>query len=215
MTRKAASDRSELPSQRAGYAKSRATRARILAAALAEASESSFHKASVARIAERAGVAIGSVSDHFGSRADLLGELMAARMGDLMARLPAAADDDSAGFFERERAALLAYLEHVRAHPELVPLADEMKLQDPDLYRRGLRRWVERMATKTCAGIEDGIRRPMDDVEIEAQAHLLLGAPHFLEQMTESDESLGDAAVVDTYLGLVRDGLVRRPEDAR
>ena len=56
------------PSGRAAYAKSADTRARILAAALAEASESGFHKTSVARIAARAGVAVGNLHYHFGSK---------------------------------------------------------------------------------------------------------------------------------------------------
>ena len=54
-----------------GYAKSRDTRARILAAALAEASDAGFHKTSVARIAARAGVAIGNLNYHFGSLREL------------------------------------------------------------------------------------------------------------------------------------------------
>ncbi len=55
-----------------GYAKSRGTRARILAAALAESSERGFRNASVAGIAARADAAIGSVHYHFGSREKLL-----------------------------------------------------------------------------------------------------------------------------------------------
>ena len=51
----------------------------------------------------------------------------------------------------------------------------------------------------------------MDDDEIAAQAHFLLGARHFLEQMRESVDGPGDEAVVDAYLALVRDGLGRRP----
>ncbi|MBW2419263.1 MAG: hypothetical protein JRH19_11995 [Deltaproteobacteria bacterium] len=47
--------------------------------------------------------------------------------------------------------------------------------------------------------------------EIAVQAHFLLGARHFLEQMIESDDGPGDEAVVDAYLALVRDGLRLRP----
>ena len=45
---------------------------------------------SLARIAARAHVALGSVGYHVGSRDELLRELMTARMGDLLARLDAA-----------------------------------------------------------------------------------------------------------------------------
>ncbi len=195
-----------------GYAKSRETRARILAAALAEASELGFHKASVAGIAARAGVAIGNLHYHFGSRRELLRELMASLMADLMARLHAADADDRADFFERQRAGLLVYLEYLRANPAYVGLADEIKLHEPELYQRAVAGWVERMADRIRRGIERGTLRPMDPAEITAQAHFLLGARQFLEQMMESVDGLDDEAVVDAYLALVRDGLRRRSQ---
>ncbi len=203
--------RSAAPSGRARYAKSRETRARILAAALAEASDSGFHKTSVARIAARAGVAVGNLHYHFGSRGKLLRELMGSLVADLMSRLHAADPDDGADFFDRQRAGLLVYLDYLRANPAYVRLADEVKLHEPDLYRRAFAGWVERMAARIRVGIEQRTLRPMDDAEIAAQAHFLLGARHFLEQMMESVDGLGDAAVVDAYLALVRDGLGRRP----
>ena len=202
-------DRSTAPSGRASYAKSRETRARILSAALREASDSGFHKTSVARIAARAGVAVGNLHYHFGSRRELLRELMGSLVTDLISRLHAADADDSADFFERQRASLLAYLDYLRANPAHVRLADEIKLHEPDLYRRAISGWVERMKDRIRVGIERGSLRPMDDAEIAAQAHFLLGARHFLEQMIESVDGMGDEAVVDAYLTLVRDGLRR------
>jgi AcrR family transcriptional regulator len=195
---------------RVGYAKSRDTRARILAAALAEASDSGFHKTSVARIAARAGVAVGNLHYHFGSRRELLRELMGSLVADLMSRLHAAAADEGADFFDRQRAGMLVYLEYSRANPAYLRLADEIKLHEPDLYRRAVAGWVERMVSRIRVGIDQGTLRSMDDAEITAQAHFLLGARHFLEQMLESVDGLGDEAVVDAYLALVRDGLGRR-----
>jgi len=206
--------RRHTPSGRASYAKSRDTRAKILAAALAEASDSGFHKTSVAGIAARAGVAVGNLHYHFGSRRELLRELMGSLVADLMSRLHAADADDSADFFDRQRAVLLAYLEYLRANPAHVRLADEIQLHEPDLYRNAVAGWVERMVARIRVGIEQGSLRPMADAEIAAQAHFLLGARHFLEQMIESADGspcLGDEEVVDAYLALVRGGLHRRP----
>jgi AcrR family transcriptional regulator len=194
---------------RTEYAKSRDTRARILAAALAEASDSGFHKTSVARIAERAGVAVGNLHYHFGSRRELLRELMGSLVADLMLRLQAADADDGADFFDRQRAGLLVYLDYARSNPAYVRLADEIKLHEPDLYRRAFAGWVERMVTWIRIGIDQETLRPMDAAEITAQAHFLLGARHFLEQMLEDVAAMGDEAVVDAYLSLVRDGLGR------
>lgn len=197
--------------RRAGYAKSRETRERILAAALAEASDAGLHKASVAGIAARAGVAIGNLHYHFGSRSELLRELMKTLVTDLMSRLHAIDADDGASFFEWQRAGLLAYLDYLRANPAHVRLADEIKLHEPRLYRRAVSGWVERIEARIRTGIAQGTLRPMDEVEIAAQAHFLLGARHFLEQMIDDAGAPGDEAVVDAYLALVRDGLARRP----
>ena len=215
MAKSAPLDRRAAPSEPSGYAKSRETRARILEAALAEASDSGFHKASLARIAARAGVALGSVNYHFGSRDDLLRELMTSLMGDLMLRLDAVDAGEGADFFERERAALLTYLDHVRSHPALVRLTDEIKLHEPDLYRRGADRMAQRMAARIRAGIAEGALRPMADPEVVAQAQFLLGARHFLERMVESGDGIGDEVVIDSYIGLVRDGLARGSKSGR
>jgi hypothetical protein len=50
----------------------------------------------------------------------------------------------------------------------------------------------------------------MDEAELTAQAHFLLGARHFLEQMMENGPGARPEAVVDAYLALLRDGLGRR-----
>jgi AcrR family transcriptional regulator len=202
--------------RRAGYAKSHETRERILAAALAEAGHAGLHKVSVAGIAARAGVAVGNLHYHFGSRRALLRQLMGALVADLMPRLHAIDADDAADFFERQRAGLLAYLDYLRANPAHVRLADEIKLHDPALYRRAVAGWVERMAARIRAGIAQGTLRPMGESEIAAQAHFLLGARHFLEQMMESGGGARPGAVVEAYLALLRDGLGRRaPQPSR
>ncbi len=190
-----------------GYAKSRDTRERILAAALEEAGESGFHKTSVARIAARAGVAIGSLHYHFGSRAELIRELMRQLMVDYLARVQAAEAQSAGDYFARERAVLLAYVAHVRRHPAYVRLADEIKLHEPELYRRGAALWTERMAGRIRAGIAEGALRPMDEAEITLRASFLTGARHSLEQLVDDDSSLSDEEVVDSYLDLVCNGL--------
>ena len=143
-----------------------------------EAGDSGFHKASVARIAARAGVAVGNLHYHFGSRGELLRELMGLLMADLLPRLHAADADDDADFFERGRAGLLVYLGYLRAHPAHVRLASEIRVHEPGLYRRAVAGWVERIAARIRVGIERGDLKPMEDAEISVLAHFLLGASH-------------------------------------
>ena len=199
-----------------GYAKSRDTRARILAAALEEAGESGFHKTSVAAIAKRAGVAIGSLHYHFGSRAELIRELMEQLMKIYMARVMSAEAESGGDYFSRERATILAYVGLVRRQPDFVRLADEIRLQEPELYRRGQRRFVERMAQRIRTGIEEGTLRPMGDAKIQLKAQLLINARHALEELALSDSTLTDEAVVDAFLEFERDGIgARDPQRLR
>ena len=192
--------------RREGYAKSRETRALLLAAALAEASEHGLHRMSVAGIASRANTAIGTVNYHFGSRDALVRELIQQLLNDLYARLAEAGDATRGGdFYERHRGDLLAYVEFVRANPAHVRLTDEIKYVDPELYRQGVSGWVEILEAKLREGIAEGALRPMSDAEVRANAHFLLGGRHFLEALV--DDIGQDEVVVDTYLTLVRDGL--------
>ena len=202
--------------RRSGYAKSLTTRARILAATLEEAGHAGLHKASVARIAARAGVAVGNLNYHFGSRGKLLRQLMGSLMADLLPRLHGADADDYADFFERERADLLVYLDYLRTHPAHVRLASEIRLHEPALYRRAVAGWLERIAARIRVGIAHGALRPMDASEVSVLAHFLLGASQFLDHMVETVGRAypGDEAVVDTYIALLRTGLGRKPRSA-
>jgi AcrR family transcriptional regulator len=193
--------------ERPGYARSKDTRARILAAALAEAGEVGFHKTSVTRIAARAGVALGNVNYHFGSKSKLLHELMATLVADLSSRIHVSLPADSDDFFDQEHAGLLAYLAYLRENPAYARLADEVKLHEPQLYSRAFEGWIEIFAARIRDGIEQGSIRSMGAGEVRALAHVMYGAHQFLDRLIDSDDDPGDAAIAQAYLGFVRAGL--------
>ena len=188
-----------------GYAKRHRMRALILDAALAEASERGLHRASVSGIAARANTAVGNLHYHFGSRAELLRAMMRRLMVDFATRLEAVENEHISDFFERHRAELLAYVAYVRENPAHIRLVDEIKFLEPDLYRQGIVTWVELLSARLREGIDAGSVRPMDDDEIEAQAHFLVGSRRLLEDLV--GEVGREAKVVDAYLRFVRHGL--------
>ena len=198
---------SPTPGPRAGYARSRETRTRILEAALAEAGEVGFHKTSVARIAARAGVAIGNLHYHFGSKGGLLRQLMVSLVKDLQSRIHTALPADSDDFFAQERAGLLAYLAYLRENPAYARLADEVKLHDPELYRRAVESWLDQFVARVRVAMERGVMRAMTAPEVRPHAYFLFGAHQFLDRLMEADAYPGDQAVADAYIGLVRNGL--------
>lgn len=195
---------------RAGYKRSDETRARILEAALAEACEVGFQKTSVARVAARAGVAVGVLNYHFGSKRELMRRLMVSVHRDLWEQMLFALPPGSDDFFEQERAGLLAYIDYLRANPAHVRLAEEVRANDPELHELGVAAWLEQFVTRARAGIERGLVPPMKDDEIRTQGYFVLGAYSIFDQLLQADSYPGDDAVADAFLGLLRNGLGHR-----
>lgn len=196
---------------RGPYAKSEDTRQRILDAALEVAGEVGFHRAAVAKIAERAGVAVGNVHYHFGSRDELLRELMESLVEELHAEVQAALPA-SGSVIDREEAALRAYLAYVHRHPGWIRLTEEVRVHHPDLYQQGIALWLAMFRE----GIEEAIGRgelaPMSEDEIAALCHILLGTRYFLDQMIQGVDGRpypGDEVVIRTYLNFVQGGLTK------
>ena len=194
---------------RGRYAKSEDTRRRILDAALRVASEHGFHRASVIRIAECAGVAVGNLHYHFGSREGLLLELMESLATQLLERVAAEVPPD-VGYLDGEEAVFRAYLAWVHDNPAYVRLAEEARLHHPELYQRHMSMWLAIHRDRLSQGIARGELRRMDDDEIAVVAHLILGSRYFLDQLIEGvdgREYPGDEVVVRAHMNLVRGGL--------
>ena len=193
--------------ERAGYKRSSETKARILEAALAEACAVGFQKTSVARVAARAGVAIGVLNYHFGSKRELMRRLMVSVHRDLrdqlLFALPAGSDD----FFEQERAGLLAYIAYLRMNPAHARLAEEVRTHDPELHALGVEAWMEQFVVRARTGIERGQIAPMKDAEIRTQGYFVLGAYGIFDQLLQAEPYPGDKVVADLFLGLLRGGL--------
>jgi len=206
--------------KRGSYAKSAGTRERILTAAAAVAGEVGLHAVSVARIAERAGVAVGNLHYHFGSLDELLRELMQHVADRLTAEILQAVEHGG-DVFAREESAFRAYLAYVRRHPSYVRLAEEARIHQPDIYHDVFATWLDLLGDSIREGIASGVLRPLGDEEITALSHYLIGARYFLDQMLQAlhgRDYPGDEVVVATYMQMLRGGLSRsgaRPSPRR
>jgi AcrR family transcriptional regulator len=177
---------------RGRYARSRLTRLRILDAARVEAEQEGLQHASVARIAARADVAVGVLNYHFGSKQELLRELMARQIEDFLARLSPPAEEE--GFFAWEERLLVTYLEFLEANPTYVRLGEEIRLHDPDLYQQGIDAHIGQLCDRLKRGIELGEVRPLEGGELLAQAYFMLGAYNFLDRYLADPAWPGPAA---------------------
>jgi AcrR family transcriptional regulator len=200
-------------SSRGQYARSEDTRARILDAALIEAGESGFQNTSVAKIAARAEVAVGILNYHFGTKRELLRELMAAQAGEFISQLSAPSDGES--FFDYERRILSVYLTFLHANPNYVRLTEEVRLHDPDLYRDGVKANVAHICGRIRRGMQRGDLRHLNDHEVRAQAYFMLGTLTFLDRFLEDDDYPDDASAVSMFIQTLRGAMAPPATDSK
>ena len=192
---------------RGGYKRSDETRARVFDAALAEACEVGFQKTSLAKVAARAGVAVGVLNYHYGSKRELMRCVMVSVHKDLVDQLLFALPADSDEFFDQERAGLLAYIAYLRANPAHSRLVEEVRQHDSELHQQGVEVWLMQFCARVTSGIDRGVIAPMKETEIRMQAHFVLGAYSIFDLLLKSEPYPGDEAVADAFLGLLRKGI--------
>ncbi len=197
------------PRRRGAYAKSAETRQKILDAALDAAEDLGFHGVSLTEIAKRAGVAVGNVSYHFGSRDELLREAMQTVTSQIQQHVVQAgvSGDD---IFERGEAGVRAFLAFLHEHPNYTRLSEEVRHHHPEFHRENLASWVELQRSEIRRGVEEGSLRAMREDEISATAYFVVGAHYFLDQMIEGIDGRtypGDDVVTEAYMKLFRGGL--------
>jgi AcrR family transcriptional regulator len=133
------------------------TRERILGAALDSFAEKGFDGASTREIAGRAGVPLGLLQYHFGSKQKLWQAAVDRAFGDINRELDAAPTQalDAGDELARTRAGIRAHVRFVARHPEFVRLMhDEGKRRGPRM------RWlVDRHVKPMFARMEPTIRR--------------------------------------------------------
>jgi AcrR family transcriptional regulator len=148
-----------------------ATRERLLAAARELIEEGGYGSASVAAIAERAGVASGTVYRHFASKAELFLEVFRAVCAGEERAMRAAADDAGAAAVDRLEAVLATFARRALQNRQLAwallaepvdPIVDAERLA----YRE---RYASLVAAELRAGIADG-EIPAQDVAFTAAA---------------------------------------------
>lgn len=152
------------------------SRERLYQAAVELIGEHGYTATSVDQIAERAGVAKGTVYYNFASKAALFESLLTDRVGELVARLDrAAAGYDPAAAVD---SMILAGLEYVAANQSLARLfLGQMWRRDAEWHPTAARlraQLLTTIATPVEAGVRTGLLRP--DLDARTAATALFGA---------------------------------------
>ena len=182
------------PETRGKYARSEDTRERILAAALEESAQVGIHKASMANIAARAEVAVGILNYHFGSRQEMLRELMSTQVQNFWSSL------------SQPRAGRSFY-QYEAANPNYTQLSEEIRRHEPELYQQGAGIQLANVIKRIQTGINSGELPGMVPDEIRTRAYLILGAYTFLDRLVEDDSYPGDEFVITIVMNTLKSGL--------
>jgi AcrR family transcriptional regulator len=179
------------------------TRERLLAAARSAVEEGGYGAASVAAVAERAGVATGTLYRHFASKQELFVELFRAVCDREVAAMAAAAAGPGLSETERIARVLSTFAERALRRPRLAwallaepvdPLVDAERLA----YRA---RYAELLAATLRRAIAAG-ELPIQDVELTAAA-LVGGCGEALVGPLAGDGSYGSGELVEALRAFV------------
>jgi AcrR family transcriptional regulator len=183
------------------------TRQKILDAAEREIGRKGFAEASISTITAEAAVGQGTFYLYFRSKEDVLRELVL-RMGRRLRRHLTLAVADAPSRLEAERRGLRAFLEFVRANPDLYRVVAESQFVDQAVFRRYYEEFAAGYIRGLRAAEKSGAIRK-GDAEVHAWA--LMG----ISDMVGRRFALWDAKtplkrVADAAFALIADGLERR-----
>jgi AcrR family transcriptional regulator len=191
-------------------ARGQRTRERILRAAEEVFGDRGFERASVAEIAGRAGVALGTFYIYFPDKKSAFIELVD-ELGSRLRRDLGEATRDVKGRLAAEREGLRAFFAFVRAHRKLYRIVPQAEFVDEPTFRR----YYERLASRYAAGL----RQAMTEGEVresdpEILAYALMGMADFLGMrwvLWAGDEEEDLGRVVEEASRLVHVGLAAGP----
>lgn len=185
-------------------ARGRKTLRRILDAAAEEFGARGYHEGSIAGIASRAEVAIGSFYTYFDSKEAVFRALvgdMSRQVREAVVPAILAAPDRLTG----ERAGIAAFIAFVRQHKALYRIIDESAFVAEDAYRRHYVEVAEGYANSLSQAFGRG---EISDGDMTVRAWAIMGMNVFLGlRFGVWDESLAPEAVADAAFHLIGDGL--------
>lgn len=168
--------------------------------------ESGFSAATISRITERAGIALGTFYNYFESPEVIFAELVVDYGRRLRDSVRAALPEDG-DFFAREEVAFRAWFHFLHHHPFFLKVLNEAEIFSPtafESYFEAITRGYRKVLAKAAA---TGEIRPLDRLEIETITLMLMAQRTFygLRLKSAIDEKGNiDSRIVEIYLDLLR-----------
>ncbi|MES0812114.1 TetR/AcrR family transcriptional regulator [Roseibium sp. SCPC15] len=194
----------QAPGNQPKTARGEATRKAILGAAERVIGAKGYNDASIGHITSEAGVAQGTFYIYFKTKEEVFSELVL-EMGRLVRHTIAEATQGIENRLDAEKAGLQAFLEFVRAHPDLYRIVQEALFVDPNAYHE----YYVTFADGYCSGLSAAEKAgQISKGDVETRAWALMGIARALgEQLIvfKSEKSIGE--IVDTAYDLIANGL--------
>jgi len=183
-------------------------RNRIFAAAAKIVGDHGYTDASIDRITELAGMAKGTFYLYFGSRQDLLNQLLPHVGFDLITYLRAEVSGAKT-FFEVEERGFRAFFSFLQNNPGFFRVLNEAEVAAPVAHARHMALLTEHYVSSLQRSVERGEIKNFQDKELEALAYIFQSARSYLYMRYVKDRRLRKPPewVVETYMKLVKSGL--------
>lgn len=195
------------------------TRDILLGAASQVFAEKGFDGASVREITSRAGVNLGAITYHFGSKAGLFEAVLSSHQAPLVEKMEAAAWG-SGTTLERLEAVVRTHFAHLAEHPDVRRLMSQVLLGPGDLPEaagQGVRRMMGVVASLIARGQSEGVFRNGDPrlltIAVMSQPIMLnvMRAPLRAGPQIEMEDAAVRADLLANALRFIRGGLLRSP----
>jgi len=186
------------------------TRAKLLEAAEHVFATVGYHEASIVKITEEAGVALGTFYTHFEGKKEIFDQVV----DDLSHRVRAAMSEASRGVTDRieaERAGFAAFFAFTAEHPALYRIIRQAEFVSPEAMRRHYDNIVDGYASGLSAARERGEIRDVDPV-IAAWALMGAGELIGMRWVLWEDASAIPAPVYEGLMALIKGSLAPVPD---
>lgn len=184
------------------------TRGRLIDAAISIVGDYGYNDASVARIAERAGIAQGTFYNHFSSRQELL-DLVLPTMTKMMFNVIEQQLVSGQSDLDKEISRFVGYLQFIKSVPGFARVLHEAEFYSPDVFEQHLARIHSQYRHTLTPALQ---KRGFSERKIDLFTAMLLGIrAKLMRHLTRAagdgitDEALADAA--DAYRTLLTENL--------
>lgn len=192
--------------------KARHTRDALLSAASRVVASDGYAAASIARIAEEAGVAQGTFYNYFEDRQALFDRLLPHEGIRMRKQVESAAREAPAGM-QREFIRFEAFLDYVSANEGFYRILCESEVFAPDAHRAHMDNIVQGYIRSFRRAMEQARMQPLDDRHLTCLIHQILGMRAYAAMQIHSAGSAQERheimqASVEMYKQLIRKGVL-------